>query len=159
LLGGLNPPMDEASQSAHQAQVKAATAQVKLADSAVRLKDSAELQLESAERRTILSADRTVYAAERTYAAWMRTGLAALVSGVGARSLLADVRPDWLPIAAGTLLIAYSAFCFVAGVWREMAPGAVRPKPDASKLPAWILVMFTAALVAVDAAAIIGIWR
>jgi len=132
---------------------------IKLAVSAVKLKDSAQLQLESAERRTVLAADRTVYAAERTYAAWIRTGLAALASGVGARSLLADVRPEWLIGVTGSILICFSAFCFIAGVWREMALGAIRPTPDAPKLPAWILILFTSCLVLVACAALIGVWR
>lgn len=144
--------MDQPTQRAEKAQAK-------LADSATQLKDSAQLQLESAERRTVLAADRTVYAAERTYAAWMRTGLAALASAVGARSLLPEIAPRWLVAATGGLLVLFSAFCFVAAVWREMVPGAIRPMPDAPRLPAWILVLFTGCLLLVAAGVLFGIWR
>jgi putative membrane protein len=137
---------------------RAVKAQVKLADSATQLKDSAQLQLESAERRTVLAADRTVYAAERTYAAWMRTGLAALATGVGARTLLAGV-PDWLAGATGSLLIAFSVFCFAAAVWRELVPRAVNPAPDAPRMPAWILIGFTVCLILVACAALVVVWR
>jgi putative membrane protein len=151
--------MDAPTQSAVKAQVKAEKAQVKLADSATQLKDSAQLQLESAERRTVLAADRTVYAAERTYAAWMRTGLAALASGVGVRPLLADTTAPWLVGLMSSALLLFSAFCFLAGVWRELVPGTVRPAPDAPKIPPAILVLFTACLVSVAMASLFVAWR
>ena len=144
--------MDQPSQKAEKAQAK-------LADSAVQLKDSAQLQLESAERRTVLAADRTVYAAERTYAAWIRTGLAALASGVGARSLLADMAPEWVAIATGGLLILFSAFCFLAAIWRELLPSTIRPVPDAPRLPTWILMAFTGCLLLIAAGILFGLMR
>lgn len=137
---------------------RAVKAQVKLADSASELKDSAQLQLESADRRTVFAADRTVFAAERTYAAWIRTGLAALASGVGARSLLEDAGPIWLIAGTGTVLILFSAFCFLAAVWRQMTPDVTAPAPDARALPSWPLVMFTVLLVLVCLAALVGVW-
>ena len=93
-------------------------AHAKLAESASTLKDSAVQQVDSADRRTELAADRTILAGERTYAAWVRTGLAALASGIGARALLKDVVFPWLATATGTMLILFSAFCFVAAVLR-----------------------------------------
>jgi putative membrane protein len=72
--------------------------------------------IDSAERRTELAADRNVFAAERTYAAWVRTGLAALASGVGAKAALKDVIPEYIVLAAGTVLALFSAFCFFAGI-------------------------------------------
>lgn len=137
---------------------RAVKAQTKLADSAVELKDSAQLQLESAERRTVLAADRTVYAAERTYAAWMRTGLAALASGVGARSLLSEAAPLWLIAGTGSILVVFSAFCFVAAVWRQMTPEFNQPLPEVRHIPSWALVVFTATMVLVSIAALLGIW-
>ena len=95
-----------------------------MAESASTLKDSAVQQVDSADRRTELAADRTILAGERTYAAWVRTGLAALASGVGARALLKDVVFPWLATATGTVLVLFSAFCFIAAVWREMGAGA-----------------------------------
>lgn len=137
---------------------RAVKAQTKLADSASHLKDSAQLQLDSAERRTVLAADRTVYAAERTYAAWMRTGLAALASGVGARSLLVDAAPLWLIRTTGSALVVFSAFCFIAAVWRQVTPQIAQPMPEVRELPAWALAIFTLLMLLVCVAALAGIW-
>ena len=126
--------------------------------SARRLEQSAGAQESSADRRTELAADRTVLAAERTYAAWVRTGLAALASGVGAKALLAHILPGWFNSLTGSMLIAFSAFCFLAGVWREMRPGAPPPRPDTPQLPAHLLVVVNGFLVVVDICALIGVW-
>ena len=139
-------------------EARAAEAQVKLADSAETLKDSAKEQEDSADRRTVLAADRTVFAAERTYAAWVRTGLAALASGVGARALLDKMVPDWLASAAGSVLILFGCFCFVAGVWRDLYSGAPPPRPDVRKLPGWLLVAINIFLVLVAVTALAGVW-
>jgi len=145
-------------QRAATAQVKAAKAQVKLADSAETLKRSAVQQEDSADRRTVLAADRTVLAAERTYAAWIRTGLAALASGVGARALLEGVVHPALAAATGSVLILFSAFCFVAAVWRELWPGAPPPLPDIRRLPRPLLVAVNGFLILVALAALAGVW-
>ena len=116
---------------------KADRAQIRLAESASKLKESAAQQTDSADRRTELAADRTILAAKRTYAAWVRTGLAALAAGVGAKALLKDVVEPWLGSATASLLILFSAFCFVAGVWRELDPGAPPPRTDIHRLPSW----------------------
>ncbi len=123
----------------------------KLAASAGRVEDSAD-------RRTELAADRTVLAAERTYAAWVRTGLAALASGVGARALFAHILPAWFGSVTGTVLIAFSAFCFAAAVWRESEPGAPPPRPDTRRLPRGVLLALNGFLIVVSAAALVGIW-
>jgi putative membrane protein len=117
---------------------------------------STEAQEDSADRRTQLAADRTVLAAERTYAAWVRSGLAALASGIGARALLDRVAPTWLAVAAGLVLTAYAAFCFAAGVWRELHPGAPPPKPDTRRLPRPLLISVNGFLVLVAIAALVG---
>ena len=134
-----------------------AKAQVKLAHSAQKLSDSAVVQEDSADRRTVLAADRTALAAERTYAAWVRTGLAALASGIGARALLDGVVHRWLIGATGTVLILFSAFCFVAAIWREVAPD-ISPMPETKRLPAILLVAINGFLVIVSLAALAGIW-
>ena len=139
-------------------EAKAAEAQAKIARSSEALRESATAQEDSADRRTVLAADRTVLAAERTYAAWVRTGLAALAAGIGARALLEDLVPAWLASATGTLLILFSAFCFVAAVWREMWPGAPPPRPDTRRLPAWLLVLVNGFLALVAIAALVGVW-
>ena len=76
----------------------------------------------SADRSTVLAADRTIFAAERTYAAWVRTGLTSLAAGVGAKAALGQVMGEALVLAAGSVLVLFSAFCFAAGVWRELFP-------------------------------------
>jgi putative membrane protein len=134
-----------------------ANAQVKLAKSAGALRDSAQEQLESAERRTVLAADRTVLAAERTYAAWVRTGLASLAAGIGARALLSNVVANWLIITTSAILILFSGFCFIAGVWRDAYPGAP-PPPDTRRLPTWLLLLVNGFLLFVSLAALIGVW-
>ena len=140
-----------------ETEKRAAKAQEKLADSADTLVDSAETQEDSAERRTRLAADRTLLAAERTYAAWMRTGLASLAAGIGAKALLEDLVADWLVLATSIVLITFSEFCFVAGIWRELTGKALRPDPDTARLPSWILVLFNGFLVVVGIAVLIGI--
>ena len=136
---------------------RAVKAEEKLADSADTLVDSAETQEDSAERRTRLAADRTLLAAERTYAAWMRTGLASLAAGIGAKALLQDLVADWLVLATSIVLITFSEFCFVAGIWRELTGKALRPDPDTARLPGWILLLFNGFLIAVGIAVLIGI--
>jgi putative membrane protein len=138
---------------------KTAQAQQQLAQSAGELNESAQEQTDSADRRTVLAADRTVLAAERTYAAWVRTGLAALASGVGASALLEKVVTDWLVLATGSLLILFSAFCFVAAVWRQFFQGVPPPKPDTRRLPPALLLGFNAFLMLVSVTALVGIWR
>jgi len=128
-----------------------------LASSAVTLAKSAENQEDSADRRTELAADRTMLAAERTYAAWVRTGLSALASGVGAGALLEHILPDWVGKLTGTLLIAFSAFCFGAAVWRQMVRVAP-PRPDTRRLPPVLLIAVNGFLALVSLAALVGIW-
>jgi putative membrane protein len=137
---------------------KADRAQSRLADSASKLQESAAEQTDSADRRTELAADRTIFAAERTYAAWVRTGLAALAAGVGAKALLKDVVEPWLASATASLLILFSAFCFIAGVWRDLNPGAPPPRPDIRQLPPWLLIVINGFLVLVALAALVGTW-
>lgn len=137
---------------------QATRAQTRLAASAERLTQSADVQADSADRRTVLAADRTVLAAERTYAAWVRTGLAALASGIGARALLEAVLDARLILATGSLLIVFSAFCFIAAVWREMWPGAPPPVPDTRKIPPAILIAINGFLVLVSLATLVGLW-
>jgi putative membrane protein len=129
----------------------------KLADSAHKIETSTERVEDSADRRTQLAADRTVFAAERTYAAWVRTGLVALASGIGAKTLLAGIVPEWLILMNGSLLVLFSAFCFVAAIWRQLNPGAPPPQPDTRRIPPWILVVVNTFLALVSLAALIGI--
>src|ERR1700742_4992671 len=122
----------------HTTKAAANKAHVKQAASAAHLEHSAEEQTDSADRRTELAADRTVLAAERTYAAWVRTGLAALASGVGAKALFVHLLPGWFGAVTGSVLIVFSAFCFVAAVWRELARIAPPTAPDIRRLPPFV---------------------
>jgi putative membrane protein len=135
----------------------AASPAASLKRSATVVRESVEAQEASADRRTELAADRTILAAERTYAAWVRTGLAALASGVGARALLDRVVPLWLAVATGAVLAAFAGFCFIAGVWRELRPGAPPPRPDTQRVPPLLLVTVNGFLVLVALAALVGI--
>jgi putative membrane protein len=130
----------------------------KLAKSAERLKDSAVNLEDSADRRTQLAADRTIFAAERTYAAWVRTGLVALASGIGARALLTGVIPEWMIVATGSLLVAFSAFCFGAAAWRQLNPGPPPPTPDTKRIYPGVLLLVNGFLVLVACAALVGVW-
>jgi putative membrane protein len=141
----------EASTRAAQASEAVSDASREMSTSTARMKDSAE-------RRTELAADRTVLAAERTYAAWVRTGLAALASGVGARKLLEGVIPEWMIISTGSLLVAFSALCFVIAVWRELFPAVDEPEPEVRRLPPWLLLAANGFLTLVAVAALMGIW-
>jgi len=129
-----------------------------IAESAQQLKSSSERIEDSADRRTILAADRTILAAERTYAAWVRTGLLALASGIGAKKLLEGLIPDWMISANGSLLILFSAFCFVAAVWRHINPGPPPPQPSLPRIQPWLLVSMNGFLALVSLAALVGIW-
>jgi putative membrane protein len=127
-------------------------------DSAEAIEETSVKQTEAADRRTELAANRTVLAAERTYAAWVRTGLAALAAGVGAQALLEDVIPAWLTRPTGSALILFSAFCFLAAIWRELWPGAPPPEPDTRQMPAALLIAINGFLVFVSLAALVGVW-
>jgi putative membrane protein len=129
-----------------------------LDESAGVVKESAVQLTGSADRRTELAADRTLLAAERTYAAWVRTGLASLASGIGARALLKGLLPGWLVGTTGTILILFSAFCFLAAVWRQTFVDISRPAPDTRRFPSALIVAFNGLLVLVATAALIGIW-
>lgn len=130
----------------------------KLAESAEKLEVSTDRIEDSADRRTQLAADRTIFAAERTYAAWVRTGLVALASGVGAKKLLAGIVPEWLIVMNGSVLVLFSAFCFVAAVWRQLDAGPPPPRPDTRRLPPALLIVLNGFLAIVSLAALLGIW-
>jgi putative membrane protein len=127
-------------------------------DSAENMEDSAVEIEGSADRSTELAATRTVFAAERTYAAWVRTGLASLASGVGAKALLSHAISAFMVQFAGTVLTLFSAFCFCAAVWRELAPSLSDPVPEARRIPRAILFLVNGSLALVAIASLISIW-
>jgi putative membrane protein len=128
----------------------------KVADTARELKHSTARIEDSADRTTVLAADRNILASERTYAAWVRTGLMALGAGIGARALK-DV-PNWIVLANGTLLIAFSLFCFGAAVWRHFHPGPPPPVPSVKVMPWPALVVTTAVLSLIAVGALVMLW-
>jgi putative membrane protein len=128
----------------------------KVAETARDLKHSSARIETSADRTTVLAADRNILASERTYAAWVRTGLLALAGGIGARALR-DV-PDWLVLANGTLLIAFSLFCFGAAVWRHFHPGPPPPPPSVKVMPWPALVVANGVLAVIAAGALAALW-
>ena len=127
-------------------------------DSAQKLTASTEVMKDSAERRTELAADRTVLAAERTYAAWVRTGLASLASGIGAKKLLEGVVPEWMIIATGSVLVLFSAMCFVVAVWRQISPSIHQPEPETRQIPRAVLIVANGFLTLVALSALLSIW-
>jgi putative membrane protein len=130
----------------------------KLAETAETIEKSTVRVEDSADRRTELAANRTVFAAERTYAAWVRTGLFALASGLGAKVALGGVVPEWMIVANGSVLVLFSAFCFVVAVLHPLQPGPPPPRPDVRGVPPLVLVAVNAFLILVSLASLIGLW-
>lgn len=139
-----------------EAHLKETASQTKQA--AKETASAAKQTKDSADRRTELAADRTVFAAERTYAAWVRTGLVAMASGVGARKLLEGSVPHWMAFGAATALLLFSAFCFVAGVWRQVFSAAPPPNPDVPRIHPAILTCVNLFLAIVSLTAMVGLW-
>lgn len=106
----------------------------------------------------IMAADRTMLAIERTYAAWVRTGFAALASGVTASAILGRVVPFYVAETMASLLILFSGFCFVAGVWRELRQSRTSIAPSLSGVPAALLIAANSIMVLVSLAAMVGVW-
>jgi putative membrane protein len=122
-----------------------------------KVQTSTERVEDSADRRTQLAGDRRALAAERTYAAWVRTGLFAFASGLGAKALLEDVLPAWLTIMTGIVMLLFAAFCFLAGVWRDIRPVRAPPRTDVRTLPPALLVVINGFLALVALSAIVAI--
>ena len=109
------------------------------------------------DRHAEVAANRTAEAAERTYAAWVRTGLISLAAGVGAKKTLGGVLPEWVVVLTGSVLVVFAAFCFAAGVWRELYPGTPPPRPDVRRLPRALLFALNGFLALVALAALLGV--
>ena len=109
--------------------------------------------------RVLYAADRTVLAAERTYAAWVRTGLVSLVAGVGAKTSLGSVLPEWAILFNATLLVLFSGFCFAVAVWRDLRPGHDSPVRSAVwRLPKALMLVVNGGLLLVSLGALMGVW-
>jgi len=55
------------------------------------------------------------------------------------------------------VLIVFSEFCFVAGIWRELTGKSLRPDPDTARPPAAVLVVFNSFLLLLGLAVLFGI--
>lgn len=122
------------------------------------LKETTAGMNDSADRRTELAADRTVLAAERTYASWVQLALGSLAAGVGAKTALGNVLPEWMIVATGTMLVVLSMFCLAAAVYRQIFTGAPPPRPDVKRIPPHIFVVINGFLGIVCLFALAGIW-
>jgi inner membrane protein YidH len=81
-----------------------------------------------------------------------------MATGIGAKALLTDLLPHWLVMTSGSVFVLFSAFCFGAGVWRNLYPGPPPPVPDAARIHPAILILVNVILGMVSLAALIGIW-
>lgn len=106
----------------------------------------------------VLAADRTMLSLERTYAAWVRTGLAALASGVAARHVVAPTVSPFLASTMASLLIVFSGFCFVAGVWRDLGRVGVVTPADLQRVPPAVLIVASAVMTSISLLALAGVW-
>ena len=70
----------------------------------------------------------------------------------------ADVLADWFVSLTGSVLILFSAFCFMAAVWRELEAGRIAPRPELHRLPTWLLLSVNGFLVLVAVAALVSVW-
>ncbi len=61
-------------------------------------------------------------------------------------------------VITGSLLVLFSAFCFVVAVWRNLFTGAPPPDPDVSQLPSPLLIAANGFLTLVALAALFSIW-
>ena len=66
--------------------------------------------------------------------------------------------PTWMILVASTLLVLFSAFAFLAAVWREARPGAPPPRPDIRRLPPMVLLTVNGFVALVSLAALVSVW-
>ncbi len=58
-----------------------------------------------------------------------------LAAGVGAKTSLGSVLPEWTTLFDATLLVLLSGFCFAVAAWRDAKrPDAVRPRNTDARL-------------------------
>jgi hypothetical protein len=56
--------------------------------------------------------------------------LVALASGIGAKKLLGGILSEVMIVATGSVLVLFAAFCFIAGVWRDLNSVSPRRGPQ-----------------------------
>jgi putative membrane protein len=85
--------------------------------------------------------------------------LFSLVAGVGAKTSLGSVLPEWAILFNATFLVLFSAFCFAVAVWREIKPGHDSPqRSDVWRLPRALLTVVNGGLLLVALGALMGVW-
>jgi putative membrane protein len=110
------------------------------------------------ESSTRLAEDRTVLANERTYTAWIRTGLAALASGVAFEAALSGGKTGWAISVISAILIVFSLFAFIAGIWHYTHLGLRLQRAEIRSLPIKTLILITAALCLASLTALAGLF-
>ncbi|MEG3086909.1 DUF202 domain-containing protein [Sphingomonas sp. PB4P5] len=106
----------------------------------------------------VMAANRTMLAIERTYAAWVRTGLAALASGVATCEFVDEAVPASIADAMASLLIVFSAFCFIAAVWRELGGFGGTAWTDLRGVAPAVLIAANSVMLLISVTALVGIW-
>jgi putative membrane protein len=69
---------------------------------------------------------------------------------------LEGVLTEWMIIGTGTILLLFSAFCFIAGIWRYLLQ-IETPAPEAPKIPILFFVVFNGFLALVALVACFGL--
>ncbi len=81
------------------------------------------------------------------------------MAGVGAKTSLGSVLPEWAILFNASLLVLFSAFCFAVAVWRDIRPGHDTPqRSDLRRLPAPLLIVVNGGLLLVSLGALLGVW-
>ena len=117
-----------------------------------------EERTEFSQERTEFSAFRTAMSTERTYTSWVRTGLAALVSGLAVLRFMHDVMSGPSLRLVAVTFIAFSLFCFGAGVWRYWRTGQMLDRLSARRISTIVLMLATMLLVAAGLVALAATW-
>ena len=86
-------------------------------------------------------------------------GLVSLAAGVGAKTSLGNVLPEWVILFEASLLVLFSAFCFAVAVWRDLKPGHDSPeRSDVWRIPPGVLLVVNGGLLVVALGALLGVW-
>ena len=82
-----------------------------------------------------------------------------LAAGVGAKTSLGSVLPEWAILFNASLLVLFSGFCFAVAVWRDLRPGHDSPvRSDVWRLPKALMLVVNGGLLLVSLGALMGVW-
>lgn len=62
----------------------------------------------------------------------------------------------WLATGTSVVLLGFAAFCFIAGVWRQLLPGCPPPRANVRRLPVWLLIAFNGFFLGLCVAVLLG---